>query len=73
MTRVTFLVSALVALATANPASADVRILREQAVAKFSTAESDHSHASAWEGYRRCHWTWPARTRLWCTRPHIRG
>jgi hypothetical protein len=71
MTRVTFIVSALIVLATANPASAAVRILRELPVAKFSTA--DYSHSSAWESFRRCHWTWPTRTRLWCTRPGIRG
>ena len=72
MIRVAFIVGALIVFAAANPASAGVDILT-QPFAKVRLAKSDRADPSAWESFRRCHWMWPARTRLWCTRPNSRG
>jgi hypothetical protein len=73
MTRVPFIVSSLIVLATANPASAGADNLRQHPVAKFSVAESDRW--SDWEGLRRCRHIWGGgrQARVWCTRSNIRG
>jgi hypothetical protein len=69
MFRVTFIVSALIVLGTANLASAAAHMPRKHPVAKIDAAQSASSRSSAWDSYRRCRWTWPRNPRLWCRLP----